>query len=560
MRVPTFCLVVAVVTCTAALAAEIELRAVRKERLRIPLRDGVSLAAEVWRPDVEGGRFPALLLLRYWQTGQQEAAFFAPRGYACVLVDSRGRGRSEGEWHMYVNEPRDGYDVQQWLGTQPWCTGRIGTFGQSYNAFTQLMPAPLGSEHLACLFPIEGQETNFGHVYNDGVMQLNMVFTAGLYTTGPTQVLPHKAIDDPFWRQLPLVSAAGKFPEAVWVRDWFAHPRFDGYWNAYGIRGKYDRIKAPAFLATGWYDNLVHEGFKVFKGLREQGGSKTAREQTRIRVGGGAHGAAAGQLELMLRWYDFWLKDAANGMDKEPAVQVYVMGADRWRTGEQWPFPEALFTSWYLDSDGLANSSAGDGRLVTSPPAKGTPQDRFTYDPEKPVLTQGGQISTNPEVWGPQDRRATQERDDVLVFTSEPLAADTEVTGPVELRLFAASTAVDTDFTATLTDVEPDGRAIHICEGIRGATFRESLEHPTPIEPGRVYEYTISLWETSRLFKAGHRIRVEVSSSNFPRYARNQNTGEPFGTSAETKIAEQTIHHDAERPSRLILPIIPAGR
>lgn len=564
--VPTLLAVSALVIAAAAgpapaaepAAAGADLPVQVEENVRIPMTDGVTLAAKVFRPKVEGKRFPALMLLRYWQTGEQEANFFAPRGYACVLVDCRGRGKSEGKWEMYVNDPKDGFDAQTWIGKQPWCDGGIGMFGQSYNAFTQTMTAPLANPHLKCIFPVEGQQTNFGHVYNDGVMQLNMVFTAGLYTTGPTAVLPHKPIDDPFFRRLPLVKVCDEFPDAYWVREWFEHPRFDDHWKRYGVYGKYDKVKVPAFFATGWYDNLVHEGFKNFKGFREQGGSKEAREGTKIRVGPTVHGGAYGQFDLALRWYDFWLKGKANGIDKEAPVQIYVMGADRWRNEQQWPLPQTKFTDFYLASGGKANTLNGDGSLAAGgEPAKESPPDTYVYDPEDPVYTLGGNISTNPEVGGPQDRRVRQDRQDVLVYTTAPLEKDTEVTGPVEVKLYAASDAVDTDFTATLTDVHPDGKAIHICEGIRGVTFRESLENPTPIEPGKVYEYTISLWETSQLFRAGHRIRLEISSSNFPRYARNQNTGLPFGTSAEVKKARQTIYHDAQRPSRLILPIIP---
>jgi uncharacterized protein len=232
------------------------------------------------------------------------------------------------------------------------------------------------------------------------------------------------------------------------------------------------------------------------------------------------------------------------------------MGAEKWRTETEWPPARTRFTPFYLHSDGAANSAKGNGRLRASPPGD-MPADRFVYDPENPVYTLGGQISTHADIWGPQDRRSVQDRKDVLVYTSEPLADDLEVTGPVELKLYAASSAVDTDFTATLTDVHPDGRAIHICEGILGATFRQSLENPTPIEPGRVYPFAISLWETSMVFKAGHRIRLEVSSSNFPRYARNQNTGLLLGTSAEIRKADQTVYHDSHRPSCLILPVIP---
>ena len=530
-----------------------------EKNVRIPMRDGVTLAADVYRPDA-GGRFPALVQLSYYVTGPGIAAQLAPRGYACVLANSRGRGGSEGEWDPYVNEPRDGFDTQEWAGRQPWCTGKVGMFGQSYNAFTQIMSAPLANPHLACILPIEGQQSFFGHQYNDGVLQLNVVFTHGLFATGATGLQGHIPIRDPHFLTLPLMSAADRVPhpQAQRIKLWMQHARYDDHWKSFGVKDKYDRIQAPAYFVTGWYDNLVHENFRNFEGFRQQGGSQTVRRGTRLRVGPGVHGANRLPQTEHLRWYDYWLKGLPTGIDKEAPLRIFVMGAGKWRDEYEWPLARTQFTKFYLHSGGRANSVRGDGRLTTSPPAAGAPEDTFVYDPANPVYTLGGQISTNPEVWGPQDRQSVQTREDVLVYTTQPLAEDTEVTGPVELRLFAASTAVDTDFTATLTDVDPEGRAIHICEGIRGVTFRESLENPTPIEPGRVYEYSISLWETSQVFAKGHRIRLEVSSSNFPRYARNQNTGLPLGTSAEIKTASQTIFHDAERPSHLILPLIPA--
>ena len=529
------------------------------EKVMVPMRDGVKLAATIYRPNTES-KFPTLLLLRYWQTGDDEARYFAPRGYACVLVDSRGRGASEGTWDPYVNEPQDGYDAQQWIGAQSWSTGKIGTFGQSYNAFTQLMSAPLGSPYLKCLFPIEGQQTCFGHLYNDGVMQLNVVFDFGLYTTGRTAILPHIPLDSPFWRRLPLLKVVDEFPAAApHLRRWFEHARYDDYWKSYGIDGKYDKIKVPAYFVSGWYDNLIHENWKNFNGFRQHGGTPEARNGTKILVGAATHGGAGSQFELRERWYERWLLDVDNGIDSEPPIQIFIMGANKWRHEFEWPLARTKFTNYYLASGGKANSVKGDGTLTTSNATSSSPTDQFVYDPENSVPTLGGQISTNPEVWGPKDRSPNQTRDDVLVFSSEPLEQDLEVTGPVEVKLFASSSAVDTDFTATLTDVYPDGRAIHICEGIVGATFRESREEPTPIEPGKIYEYTISLWETSNVFKAGHRLRLEVTSSNFPRYARNQNTGLPLGTSAEIRQAEQTIYHDQDHPSRLVLPIIPGS-
>ncbi len=531
--------------------------AVKTEHARIPMRDGITLGAAIYRPDAPG-KFPVLMLLRYFREGADHGDFFARRGYVVALVDSRGRGDSEGQWKSYVNEPCDGYDAQEWLGRQTWSNGKIGTFGISYNAFTQSMAAPLGSPHLRCLFPEEGQQTNFGHLYNDGVMQLNVVFQFGLFTRGKLQTQRIPSITDPHYLQLPLISAIDKFPDVQHVKDWFEHSSYDEYWKSYGIKEKYSKITVPAYFTTGWYDNLCHESWRNFCGFREQGGSETARTGTKILVGPWKHGGSRsypGLMDLKLRWYDYWLKGIENGIDKEPPIKIFVMGANQWRDEHEWPLERTQFTNFYITSSGKANSVAGDGCLSKTPPSKDSSPDEFVYDPEKPVYTAGGQISTL--VPGPRDRQETQRRDDILVYTSEPLDEDREVTGPVKMKLYAASDAVNTDFTATLTDVHPDGKAIHICEGIRGVTFRESLENPTFITPGQVYEYTIDMWETSMVFRKGHRIRLEISSSNFPRYARSQNTDKPLGTSAELNKARQTIFHNATYPSHLVLPLIP---
>jgi putative CocE/NonD family hydrolase len=534
-------------------------KVIHETKVPVPMRDGVRLAADIFRPDAPG-KFPALMLLRYFREGADRAEFFARRGYVVALIDCRGRYDSEGTWLPYVNEPRDGFDAQQWLGTRPWCSGKIGTFGISYNGFTQLMPAPLNNPHLKCLVPQEAQQTNFGHLFNDGVMQLNVVFEFGLHTRQGAAIQKILPVDDPHYRRLPLLAAVDHFAGVNHVREWFKHARYDDYWKSYGIKEKYPRIMAPALFLTGWYDNLCHETWRNFLGFRTQGGSEEVRRGSKIVVGPWTHGgsfALAGLLNLQLQWYDYWLKGKANGIDRTPPVRIFVMGAEKWRTENEWPLARTRFTRFHLHSGGKANSAKGDGFLGIKEPEKRSPADQFVYDPENPVPTLGGQISTHADVWGPKDRRAIQVREDVLVYTTLPLEKDLEVTGPVELRLYASSTVVDTDFTATLTDVHPDGRAIHICEGVRGATFRESLEKPTPIEPGRVYLFPISLWETSMVFKAGHRIRLEVSSSNFPRFARNQNTGLPLGTSSQLKKTRQTIYHNAEYPSHLILPVIP---
>jgi putative CocE/NonD family hydrolase len=528
-----------------------------EKNVRIPMRDGATLACEVWRPDADGC-FPALLQVSYYVTGPGIAELLVPRGYVCVLANSRGRGGSEGEWDPYVNEPKDVFDAQSWTAQQPWCNGRVGMFGQSYNAFTQTMSAPLSNPNFLCMVPVEGQQSFFGHQYNDGVLQLNVVFTHGLYATGPVGLQGHIPITDPHFLQLPLASAADRVdnPQAQRIKTWMQHAKYDDHWKAFSVKDKYGQIRAPAYFVTGWYDNLVHENFRNFRGFREEGGSVAAKTQTRLRVGPGAHGANPLPLVEYIRWYDFWLKDLRTGIDHEAPLRVYVTGDNRWRDEYEWPLARTRFTKYFLQSDGRANSSNGNGRLDTESTG-GAGTDQYRYDPAKPVYTLGGPISTNPEVQGPLDRQSVQTRDDVLVYTSPPLPDDTEVTGPVDLVLYASSSAVDTDFAATLTDVDPDGRAIHICEGIRGATYRDSLENPTPIEPGKIYQYTISLWETSHVFAKGHRVRLEITSSNFPRYARNQNTGLPLGSSDAMRVADQQIFHDATHPSHLVLPVIP---
>jgi putative CocE/NonD family hydrolase len=549
----------------------------------VPMRDGVILSADIYRP-TSPGKFPSLLLRTYW--GKHEpskikmALYFAKRGYAVVIEDVRGRFDSGGQWTPYVHEPEDGYDTQMWVGKQPWSNGKIGLFGESYDGFTQLMPAPLHSPYVKAMVPFACQQTNFGHLYNDGILQLGTVYTAGLFMVGHT-LQPTiggvygpgiKIIDwDSVFRRLPLISALDSIADVPWVKDWIRHDEYSDYWASYGLKGKYSQIQAPAYFVTGWYDNLVHETWHNFISFREQGGSAEARRGTKIIVGPWIHGGAAPDKnwpvdfgpdsnidlnDLHVRWYDQWLKSDKPFTDDGPPIRLFVMGANMWRFENEWPLKRTKWTSFYLSSQGKANSLSGDGALSEAKSSQQT-QDHFTYDPNNPVPTVGGQIAIFPDVWGPRARNEVQKRGDVLVYTTPTLKQDLEVTGPVELKLYAATSTVDTDFTATLTDVYPDGKAVLLCEGIRGVRFRESLEHPTPVEPGRVYEYTISLWETSNVFKAGHRIRLEVSSSNFPRYARNQNTGEPFGMSAETKIAEQTIYHNDQYPSQLILPVIP---
>jgi putative CocE/NonD family hydrolase len=557
-----------------------------QSNVKVLMRDGIHLAADIYRP-AGPGKFPCLMMLSpYWKQRPADvdsAVYYAKKGYAVTLLDSRGRHDSEGVWVPYIHEPQDGFDAQQWLGQQPWSNGKIGTFGSSYVGFTQVMPAVFRSPYLKAMVPAANQQTNFGFLYNDGVMQLNAVFTFGLFCSGRTQQYrTGSGIEtnplfnyDEIFRRLPLITALDDIADLPHVKAWIEHNTYDDYWKSYGIKEKYGEIDVPAYFISGWYDNLVHEVFRNFKGFTEHARSERARNGTKILIGpwthalastnpadhaGWAvdfgHAGAVNLLDLHLRWYDFWLKEQQNGIDREAPVRIFVMGANQWRQEKEWPLARTRYMKYFLASGGKANSLYGDGALSASI-SDPKQSDSFTFDPADPVPTLGGQISTHVDLRGPRDRRPVERRDDVLVYTSEPLTKDLEVTGPIVVKLYAASSAVDTDFTGTLTDVSPNGEAVHLCEGVRRASFRESLEHPSPIEPGKIYEYSIDLWETSNVFKAGHRMRLEISSSNFPRWARNLNTGRHFGTTSEMKTARQTIYHDAAHPSHLLLPVIP---
>jgi len=557
----------------------------------VPMRDGVRLSTDIYLPDSRGP-FPVILIRTPYNNNRepdvQDAVYFASRGYAVLLQDVRGRGDSEGEWAPFLHEAGDGFDAQEWAGKQSWSTGKVGTSGASYVGLTQWLPAPLRNPYLSALAPRVGFSNLYHNwVYTGGAFQLGFNLRWGAiqmhtktnrmqYLWLPTEV----HLSTLYWH-LPLITgdeAAGR-PNQFY-KEWIRHPSYDAYWERLGnVEMQYAEIDVPAYGFGGWYDVFLQSTLNNFMGVKKQGHSEKARRGQKILIGPWIHClgdrgtcSKTGDIDFWpaslidlrgeeLRWFDYWLKGMDNGILDEPRVKVFVMGRNRWREADTWPIPGTRYTRYYFHSRGTANSLEGNGGLGTAAPVN-EPPDTFVYDPGHPVPTLGGSTccgeDVTPITMGPRDQRPAEERSDVLVYTTPPLEEEMEVTGPVSVVLYAASEARDTDFTAKLVDVFPDGYAMNVAQGIIRARYRDSWERPALLEPGHVYKYAIDLWSTSNCFLRGHRIRVEISSSNFPQFDRNPNTGNPFGLDAELRTATQTVYHDADHPSHILLPVVPA--
>jgi len=363
---------------------------------------------------------------------------------------------------------------------------------------------------------------------------------------------------------------------APYFGDWLAHPLYDDYWKQWSIEENFQNIQVPALTIAAWYDIFQGGSLRNYMGLKARGGSEAARNGQHLIVAIGGHsgwGRTVGQVdfgpdapfdenEVIVEWYEYLFLGKQNEFANGKPVKIFVMGKNEWRFEDDWPLKRAVEWRYLLGSNANANSAAGSGFLLepgVMKRASGGPSDMYVYDPANPVPTVGGPLCCDPQhlPGGPRDQREVEKRADVLVYSTGPLQQDVEVTGPVTLDLFASTSAADTDFTGKLVDVAPDGTAINLTEGILRARYRESTENPPkPITPGQIYEYKIDLWSTSNVFLKGHRIRLEVSSSNFPRFDRNLNTGKDAATSAEMVKATNTVYHDAQHPSALILPVV----
>jgi putative CocE/NonD family hydrolase len=553
------------------------------------MRDGVTLYADVYRPNVEG-KFPVLLTrlpynkdLPFYSHRYLDTNRLVQNGYMVIVQDVRGRYNSEGDFYPFVHEAEDGYDTVEWAATLPYSNGKVGMFGLSYYGFTQLLAATERPPHLKAIVPaMTLTDWQKDSVEKDGKYNLSSSQTWALESVAPDEI--KRKYQDPLTYENKIKKMAGYYNE---IEEWFKYMPasewpplkelgvaeffFDFIQNRLSeeqykkvsISEKFDQIQVPAYHIAGWYDNFLQATIRNFSELSK----KENPTMQKLIIGPWAHGIFQSTLGdrhfglhasqdwidyetdltgLHIRWFNYWLKDERAEFNTEAPIKLFVMGINEWRNEHEWPLARTVYTPYYLHSEGKANTRFGDGKLGAQLPNQ-EQADTFMYDPTKPVPTNGGGTLVARTIPGPIDQRQIEERKDVLVYTSEPLTDSLEVTGPVKVKLWVKTDVVDTDFTAKLIDVTPEGKALHLTDGIR--RVKVDNQH-------QAIEVDIDLWATSNVFLPGHCIRVEISSSNFPRYDINLNTGKTMIESSEAKTATQTIYHQQEFPSHILLPII----
>lgn len=556
------------------------------------MRDGVVLRADVYRPDAPG-RFPVLLQRTPYSKnpggGGARNHEVASRGYVVIIQDSRGRYTSDGVATPH-DEGEDGYDTVEWAAGLPYSNGRVAMYGGSYLATTSLQAAGEGAPSLRAIYASAAYSSRYHDlVFEGGAFYLRdglnwnlgqaadvrrRTLTPDVDRDGAIGMTAgQRALFEQSWLwYVPLLSFDAldlkEFAPAYY--EMLRNPSYGEFWAPSNISAKHADFRVPALHVVGWYDVFASGTIKNYAGIRERGATARARDNQRLVVGWWTHSppgpdrttlgevdfgpeAAIDLGELRDQWMDCWLKDERCEVLDGPPIRLFIMGENRWRGENEWPLARTRFTPFYLRSRGSANTRNGDGLLSADAPPSGESPDAFLYDPWDPVPT--GPLAGYSR-W-PADHGAIEDREDVLVYSTPPLPEAVEVTGPITAEIWIASSAPDTDFTAKLLDVDPDGTARLLTDGILRARYRNSDTNPELLTPGEPTKLVIDLGVTANLFLPGHRIRVEISSSNFPRYDRNPNTGAPFGEGPELRTARQTVFHDAGRPSHVVLPIIP---
>ena len=554
-------------------------------------RDGVTLYSDVYRPN-SPDKFPVILMRTPYDKSVDWAVSPAQdivaRGYVLIIQDVRGRYTSEGEWYPFKHEQADGYDTVEWAASLPCSNGKVGMMGASYVGATQMLAAISAPPHLAGIAPnVTASNYHDNWTYQGGAFEqwFDQNWTTQLARNTLDRFIDKNTDARVGAPTLPLadypVFNFGELPPddhltaliAPYYGDWLAHPDYDAYWKQWSIEEHFSNIAVPMLQVGGWYDIFSDGTLRNYMGAKAHGASQTVRTHQRLlmQIGGhagfgrrigdldfGPHALENPYVDVILDWYDYLFKGLHNQFATDKPVKLFVMGANEYRQEDDWPPPEAKSLKYFLHSQGRANSLRGNGSLSTSTP-KSEPADEYVYDPANPVPTTGGPLCCAQALMepGPRDQRAVENRDDVLVYSTGPLEQDLDVTGPVSASLFVKSSAVDTDFTGKLVDVAPDGFAMNVAEGILRMRYRDSREHASLMNPGQTYQIKLDLWSTSNVFLRGHTLRLEISSSNFPRFDRNLNTGEEIKFGRRFVSATNTIFHDAQHPSALVLPVIP---
>lgn len=566
--------------------------------LAVPMRDGVKLLANVYRPEGTG-KSPVILIRTPYKKEMLElqGRYCARRGYAVAVQDCRGRFGSGGTWEPFVHEPEDGYDTIEWLAAQPWSTGKVGMIGGSYVGWVQWWAASRKPPHLVTMIPnVSPPDPFFNIPYEYGTFfLLGAIWWADVLETGATADLSGATLAkigekeyQQLLRSLPVIELDRKVlgKENPYWRKWIEHPTNDAYWERANFLDRLSEVRIPVFHQSGWFDGdgigtklnylrMTAAGHPYQKlVLGPWGHSDTA-----ARAFAGRDFGPEAAIDLprdYLRWFDYWLKGVDNGIAREPLVSLFVMGSNRWLRGPSYPLPQTRFEKWYLASGGKANTSHGDGRLTRESPPAGAPPDRYTYDPGDPTPEPRfyeEAEDTNPTTDKKPPRSSEEQqrekeayhekvaaaRQDMLVYVSAPFDRPYTFAGPMSAVLYASSSARDTDWFVRLMEVDEKGKIFSLAEGKVRARFRASTHHPQMLEPGKVYAYTLDLWHTGITIPKGRRLRVEVASAAFPMFSRNLNTGGHNETESTFVKAEQVIFRSKEYPSHLVLPMIPDG-
>ncbi len=541
----------------------------------IEMRDGARLYANIYRPVIDEA-FPVILIrLPYGkdEPGSAMAAegkFWAKKGYICVIQDVRGKYRSQGEWRPFVHEIQDGFDTIDQISQQPWCNGQIGMTGKSYSGYTCWAAAVSGHPNLKCIAPgVTTMDVYNTWVYNDGAFCIGSVGQWGITQNSRKAVNKYRLNS----AHLPVteLDEAAALP-CSYYKEWLNHPTRDSYWNNINLNQHHAEIKIPVLHISGWYDLFLKGALEDWKGIATKSADPHARRNQWIMLGPYDHSLTTestkriGQLNIgqkhqgewddtLQHFFDYWLREMKNGFDQSERIKLFTINDNDWRYESQWPIKGVRMVNYYLHSQGGANRMHGVGVLSTDKPSE-EPCDVYFYDPQNPVS-----INRGEDLWKRaqkmKDRRMLAKKSDVLLYKTVPLKTNLEITGPLQMTLYASSSAPDTDFTAALVDIFPNGYTLLIQEGVIRAAFRQNHRKRTLIKPERLYKYEIDLAAASYYIQKGHQLGVEITSSNFDRYDRNLNIAAGFGAEADTVIATQKIYHSSVYPSHITLPITP---